>query len=96
MAQLSDQLHAIGVIVGFHAGLIGIPLITRRLAKEKEWLALHSRSSVLGITVLIVACYAVFISLVLGVDGYGGLAQRIYAGALTGWVAVHAYLLYRQ
>jgi hypothetical protein len=51
---------------------------------------------VLGITAVIVASYAVFIGIGLGMDGYGGIAQRIYAGAMTGWVAVHAYLLYRQ
>lgn len=79
-AQLTDQLHGIGVIVGFHAGLIGIPLTTRRLANEDAWPAYHGRRATLGISAVVVASYAVFIGLGLDVDGYGGIAQRLYAG----------------
>ena len=71
-AQLTDQLHGIGVIVGFHAGLVGIPLTSWRLSGRDGWPGYRSRSAVLAITAGLVAAYAAFI--------YSGSRSRGTAG----------------
>lgn len=93
---MTNQLHTLVTTLGFLAGLVGIPLATWRLAAAERWPVYRSRVTVLGVTVLVVGAFAVFITQVVGQTAWAGYAQRLYAGVMSGWVAYHAYRLYRM
>lgn len=92
-ASTTELLHGIASIVGFHAGLIGVPLTTWRLSGDRRWSAYGSRWVVLGVTAVVVGAFGLFLYLGIGETGYHGVGQRLFVAVLTGWVVYHAATL---
>lgn len=89
---MTNTLHSIGVLVGFLAALVGIPLTAWRLAADERWPAYHSWKAVVGIAVLGFAGFALLIS---GMNtSWPGLAQRVFVGIVTGLILYHSFKLY--
>lgn len=95
-ASMTEMLHGLFSIVGFFAGLFGVPLTTWRLAQHDRWSSYQSRKVVVGVTVLVVGAFVLFLFLGINETGFHGLGQRLFAGILSGWVVYRAVKLYRR
>lgn len=93
MASLSSALHQVASFAAFFSALVGLPLTSWRLSRTEGWSVYNSNWAVLGITVLIVGAFIVFITSAPD-SWWVGIGQRTYAGALTAWVFFHSLMLH--
>ena len=89
----TNMLHAISAIVGFLSGVVGIPLTSWNLYKTDRWPGYSSRGTVVAVTLLVIGAFVLF--LLSNGTSWPGLAQRLFAGVLTLWVAYHSFTLYK-
>lgn len=89
----TNRLHDVTSTIAFVTGIGGISLLTRRIRADDRW---PSYRYELGVTVVVVlVTFVVFMAGVAGDSTYVGLTQRLFVGAMTVWIVVQAYRLYR-
>lgn len=98
----TTQYHDLATEVTFPPAVLGIAMTSWGLKHDDGWSGYRNRFVPLGIALLAIASFVVFIVSVptgtrgeLGSVGWAGLGQRILLLVLTGWVAYHAFSLYR-
>lgn len=88
--SLTNVLPTITGTIGFLAGIIGVGLVTRRLAGDERWPSIRYETS--GTVVMVLVTYTVFI---VSEAAVVGLTQRLFIGVITLWVVLLAYRRYR-
>ena len=88
--SLTNVLHNVTGIIGFLAGVVGIPLVSRRTGADDRWPSY--RYEALGTALVVVGTFVVFIQ---SGEAVVGLYQRLFIGVVTAWVILQSSRLYR-
>lgn len=87
----TNVLHDSASGIGLLAGLAGVSFASRRLDRDDRFPRPR-----LATPVTIVAAIGTAALFFATIDSsWVGLSQRLFIGVITGWIAVHSYLLYR-
>lgn len=88
----TNVIHESVTGIGLLGGIAGISLTSRRFDRDPRWPGHRFATAAIVVAALVTA--ALFF---VGIDtAWVGLAQRLFIGVLTGWVAYHAFGLYRR
>ncbi|OYR48016.1 DUF998 domain-containing protein [Halorubrum sp. Hd13] len=92
----TTQYHNTASLVTFLAAIPAISITSWGLNHDARWPNYRNKFVPLGIAILTIGGLAIFlVSTGSGPSGWMGLGQRIFLLLLTGWLAYHAFLLYR-
>lgn len=97
--DVSSMLHSLGALMTFFSGLVGVPLMSWLLHIDERWPRYRFQHTVLGITILVVGTFILFLPphILTGealYPAFDGFFQRIHVGVLSGWVVFHSFQLY--
>lgn len=90
---MTNLYHGLSSLLAFLSALVGIPIVTWRLARDGQWPAYSHRLLPAGVAVLLIAGFVIF-RLSTG-TWWVGLGQRIYVALITIWLAYHSFTLYQ-
>lgn len=89
----TTQYHNLVSLVTFPSAVLAISITSWGLNHDDRWPKYRSRFVPLGIAILAVGLLAIFIMSIM--TPWEGLTQRMFLLVLTGWIAYHAYELYK-
>lgn len=95
-AALSTRGHEISTRVMMISTLLGLPLTSWRLGRDERWPGYRHRLVPVGVAALLVVSFLLYlVSIPTYPAGWAGLGQRVLFAVITGWLAYHAFTLYR-
>lgn len=89
----TTRYHVLASLVSFPSAILGISVTSWGLEHDDRWPDYRNRFVPLGIALLAIGAFAVFMTSVM--TPWEGLAQRTFLLVLTGWIVSHAYTLRR-
>ncbi len=88
----TTRYHVLASLVTFPSAILGISITSWGLNHEDRWPKHRNGFVPLGIAVLAIGSFAIFMMSVM--TPWEGLTQRLFLLVLTGWIAYHAYTLH--
>lgn len=89
---VTTRYHILTSLVAFPSAVLAISITSWGLNHDDRWPNYRNRFVPLGIAILAIGSFAVFMMSVM--TPWEGLTQRMFLLFLTGWIAYHAYKLH--